>query len=233
MAKKTYWEMFNKIVRKVGLTNTFNDWTDETESIKEDINDIQKQVLSMSKTYLKKSGVLVSWGTVAGQAEYDIPTTVDKVSFVKVTVDSNDYFPEQITIPDFNELVNINQSSDIPEYWVIDKTKLVLYPTPVTNSLPIELNANIFATDLETDPSVSTDESTQLEIKEGYENVIYYYCLNEAYERQEDTTLWDRQLNKYEKLMKEYKDEVKNSTNSVVVKHRWNKSFKRDFTITN
>lgn len=233
MAKKTYWAMYRKIVLKVGLTNTFNDWKDETESIKEDINDIQKQVLSISKTYLKKEWVLIVWGTVATQKEYDIPTTVDKITLIQVTVDSNEYFPTELWIQEFNSLSNTNVSSDIPLYWTLDKTKLVLYPTPVTSSLPIELNANVYATDLVTDPSVTTDENTALEIKEGFENVIYYYCLNEAYERQEDTSMWDRQLNKFTTLMKTYRDEVRNSTNSVVVRHGVPRRINRNFTLTN
>ena len=233
MANKTYWAMFNKIVRKVGLINTFADWLEETESIKEDINDIQKQVLSISKTYLKKAWVLIPWGTVATQKEYDIPATVDKISLIKVTVSSREYFPTEIGIQEFNTLSNTEQVSDIPLYWTLDKNKLVLFPTPETSALPIELNANVFATDLVTDSGSSSDENTELEIKEWFENVIYYYCLNEAYERQEDTTLWDRQLNKFTTLMKTYRDEVRNSTNSVVVRHGIPNRINRDFTLTN
>lgn len=234
MAKKTFWWMFNKVVRKVWLTNTFSDWAEETESIKEDINDIQKQVLSMSKTYLKKAGVLIVWGTVASQREYDIPDNVDKITLVQVTVDTRDYFPRKLSIQDFNRLANTEQISDTPIYYTIDKTKLNLYPTPATSSNVIELNANIYATDLDTDPNSSIDETTELEIKEWFENVIYYYALNEAYERQEDVSLWDRQEAKYTNILKDYKNEVRNSTNSVVVKHNWNNTVNpnRNFTLT-
>ena len=100
----------------------------------------------------------------------------------------------------------------------IDKTKLVLYPTPETSSNPIELNANIFATELETDPSSNTDLWTLLEIKTWFENVIYYYALREAFRRLEDFSSADRYEREHDKLMIKYKDEVKNTTNSIVVK---------------
>lgn len=220
MANKTFWKLFNKIVRQCSLTNTFDDGNEETESIKEDINDIQKEVLTMSKTYLKKDGVPIAWWTVAWTKAYAIPDTVDKISYVKVTVDSNDYFPIKIGLPELHNLSNTNQTSDIPVYYAVDKTELVLYPTPATSSNAIDLNSNVYATDLETDPSVTTDENTQLEIKEWFENVIYFYALVEAYSRLEDFSNADRYQVKYEKLFKRYQDDVKNTTNSVVIK-RW------------
>jgi hypothetical protein len=235
MANKTFWKLFNKIVRQCWLSNTFDDGTEETESIKEDINDIQKEVLTLSKTYLTKSWVLISWGTVADQKWYDIPDTVDKVSLIKVTVDSNDYFPERIGIPEFNWLSNTNQVSDIPIFYTIDKKQVVLYPTPQTSSNPIELNSNIYATDLDTDPSSSTDENTPLEIKEWFENVIYYYALNEAFSRLEDFASADRYERKHDKLFIQYKKEVSNTTNSVVVKHDSNRRVNPNYnpTLTN
>jgi len=217
MAKKTFWEMFNKVVRKVWLTNTFNDWLDETESIKEDINDIQKEVLSISKSYLTKAWVLISWWTVATQNNYTIPTTVDKITTVKITSNSINYYPKKVSITEFHTFDNTNTDSDIPVIWTIDKTELYIYPTPVTSSLPIELNSNEFATDLETSPSVTTDQTTALEIKESFSNVIYYYALNEAYERLEDFASADRQLVKYEKIMKKYVDDVSNPTNDITI----------------
>jgi hypothetical protein len=219
MALKTYWEMFEDIVDQVWLTNTFNDWETETRRIKRDINDIQKEALSISKTYLKKAWVLIPWGTVADQKEYTIPTNVDKITLVQVTVDSRDYFPAELWIQDFNRLANTEQTSDIPVYFTVDKTKLVLYPNPLSNGNAIELNANAFATDLNTDPSVTTDQGTTLEIKEGYKNVIYYYVLSEAFSRLEDFASADRYERKQDKIMVKYKDEVRNPTNSVVVKH--------------
>lgn len=217
MAKRTFWDMFAKVVRQTGLSNTFNDSTEETESIKEDINDIQKQVLSISKTYLQKAWIAIAWWTVAAQNNYTIPTTVDKVSFVQITSWWVEYFPTEISVSEFNTFANTSSSSDIPSYWTIDKTKLYIYPTPTSSSLPITLNANQFATDLVTDPAVTTDQTTDLEIKEWYENVIYYYALNEAYNRLEDFASADRYLNKFEKLEDTYKKEVRSATNSIIV----------------
>ena len=217
MANKTFWDMFNKVVRKVWLTNTFNDGTDETHSIKEDINDIQKEVLSISKSYLTKAWITVAWWTVADQNNYTIPTTVDKVTSVKITSWGINYYPTEVSLDVFHSFDNITTSSDIPAIWTVDKTELYIYPTPTSNSLPIELNANQYATDLETDPAVTTDQTTALEIKEWYENVIYYYALMEAFERLEDFASSDRQLEKHEKLMKKYVDEVRNPTNNIVV----------------
>lgn len=235
MANKTFGELFNKVVRQCWLSNTFSDGTEETESIKEDINDKQKEVLTISKTYLKKSWVLISWWTVANQEDYDIPSTVDKVSFVQVTVDSNEYFPEKLSIPEYNKLANSNQTSDIPLFYVIDKTKLRLYPTPQSASNPIELNSNVYATDLETDPSSATDENTDLEIKEWFENVIYYYALTEAFSRLEDFASADRYERKHEKLFIRYKDEVRNTTNNIVIKRGHRKVIDPNYysTLTN
>ena len=224
MAKRTFWDMFNKVVRQVWLTNTFNDGLAETESIKEDINQIQKQVLSISKTYLKKAWISIVWGTVADQANYTIPTTVDKITNIQITSWWREYFPQKISITDFHKLANTNSSSDIPVFYTIDKSELYIYPTPVSNSLPIELNAWQIATDLETSPSVTTDQTTDLQIKEWYENVIYYYSLSEAYNRLEDFASWDRYDVKFEKINKDYKNEVRNPTNSVVIK-KWNTRF--------
>jgi len=217
MAKRTFWDMFNKVVRQAWLTNTFDDDIEETESIKEDINDIQKQVLTISKSYLTKAGVAISWWTVATQANYTIPATVDKITTVKVTDWDVVYYPDEISITEFHALDNVNASSSVPIYWTIDKTELYIYPTPDTSSLPIELNANEFATDLETDPGVTTDQATDLQIKEWFENVIYYYALNEAYNRLEDFASADRYQVKFEKLEKRYINEVRNSTNNIVI----------------
>ena len=224
MANKTYWDMFEDVVDQVWLSNTFDDWLTETKRIKRDINQKQKEVLSVSKTYLKKAWINIVWWTVATQKEYTIPTTVDKVSTVMVTVDSRDYYPEEISFQDFNRLANTESTSDIPVFFTIDKAKLVLFPTPETSSLPIELNANQYATDLNTDPALTTDQATALEIKEWYENVIYYYALTEALARLEDFAASDRYERKQEKLELKYIKEVKNPTNSVVVKS-WTKSF--------
>lgn len=218
MAKKTYWEMFVDVVDQVWLTTAFSNWTTETRRIKRDINDIQKQVLSISKSFLLKSWELIVWGTVASQAEYTIPTTVDKLSTVKVTVSSRDYFPIEISYQQFQRLANTESVSDIPVYYTIDKTKLVLFPTPETSSLPIELNANIYATDLNTDPSASTDQNTDLQIKEAYQNVIFYYSLYQAFRRLEDFASADRYQADYKEMLQDYKDEVRNPTNNIVVK---------------
>lgn len=224
MAKRTFWDMFNKVVRQVWLTNSFNDWEEETESIKEDINNIQKQVLSLSKTYLKKAWILISWGTVTDQANYAIPVSIDKITNLQITVATILYFPQKISITEFHRLANTNSSSDIPVFWTIDKSEIQIYPTPVTSSNPIELNAWQIATDLETSPSVTTDQTTDLQIKEWYENVIYYYTLWEAFNRLEDFASADRYERKFEKINKDYKNEVRNPTNSVIVK-RWNTRF--------
>ena len=72
MTKTTFGKMFDKVRRNAWLSNSFNDSTEETESIKEDINQIQKQVLSISKTYLKKVWIAIVWGTVADQKEYTV-----------------------------------------------------------------------------------------------------------------------------------------------------------------
>ena len=218
MAKKTFWDVFAKVARQVWLTNTFNDSTDETESIKEDINDIQKQVLSISKTYLKKAWILVSGWTVADQANYTIPTTIDKITNLQITSATVLYYPKLISITQFHNLANTGSSSDIPSFYTIDKNEIYIYPTPATNSNPIEVNAWEIATDLVTDPAVTTDQTTDLQIKEWYENVIYYYALNEAFSRLEDFASADRYDIKFEKLDKKYRNEVRNSTNSVVIK---------------
>jgi len=212
--------MFNKILRQTWNTNSFTDGTDETGSMKEDINDIQKQALSMSKTYLKKAWITIVWWTVAWQKAYNVPDTVDKITNVQVTVDSREYYPTEISFLQMQTLANTEQTSDIPVYFAIDKTQLVLYPTPESNSLPIEINANQLATDLEIDPSSSTDQNTALEIKEWYENVIYYYCLVEAFTRLEDFASADRYERKYNTMWKDYKNEVRKSTNNIVVK-KW------------
>jgi len=224
MAKKTFWDMFAKVVRQVWLTNTFNDGEEETESIKEDINDIQKQVLSLSKTYLKKAWILIGWGTVATQANYAIPATVDKVTNLQITVDTILYYPQKVSITDFHRLANTNSNSDIPVFWTIDKSEIYIYPTPVSNSNPIELNAWQIATDLETDPSVTTDQTTDLQIKEWYENTIYYYVLAEAFNRLEDFASADRYERKFDVMERKYKNEVRNPSNSVVIS-KWNTQF--------
>ena len=217
MAKKTFWEMFEDVVDQVWLTNTFWDWLTETRRIKRDTNDIQKEILSLSKSYLNKAGILISWWTVAWQANYVIPDSVDKISLVKVTVDTEQYFPERVSIQKYNTFVNTESTSDIPSFFTVDKNEVYLYPVPETDSNPIELNANQKGTDLETDPASSTDSTTALEIKEWYENVIYYYLLSMAYMRLEDVWLADRFEWKHEKLLKRYKEEVWNPTNSIVV----------------
>jgi len=216
---KTFGQLFSKVSRQTGQPYlTFSDGKGETHSIKEDISDIQKEVLTISGTYLTKSWVAIVGGTVASQKSYDIPATVDKITSVRVTVDSNEYFPNLIGIPEFNSYANTNQVSDIPIFYVVDKGQVVLFPTPETSSNAIELNANIYATDLVIDPSVTTDSTTELEIKEGFENVIYYYALMEAFTRLEDFASADRYSVKFEKLFKGYEKKVHNTTNSVVVK---------------
>lgn len=235
MAKKTYWEMFVDVVDQVWLTNTFDDWTTETRRIKRDINQIQKQVLSLSKTYLKKAWITISGWTVADQANYTIPVTVDKITNIQITSSSILYFPEHISISQFHRLANTNSSSDIPIFFTIDKNELFIYPTPVSNSLPIELNAWQIATDLDTDPSATTDQTTDLQIKEWYENVIYYYVLTEAFSRLEDFASWDRYDKKFDKIDLKYRNEVKNSTNSVVLKKWWTRFVDPNYynTLTN
>ena len=221
MAKKTYGEIFEDIVDQVGLTNSFNDWVKETRRIKRDINQIQKQVLSISKSYLTKAGVLIVGWTVVDQNNYTITDWVDKITDVKITSWWVEYYPDEISITKFHTLDNTNSSSDIPVFWTVDKWELYIFPTPETASLPIELNANKYATDLITDPSVLTDQATKLEIKEWYENVIYYYALTEAFNRLEDFASWDRYDNKFKEMFKDYKKEVRSPTNNIIV---WGKS---------
>lgn len=230
MAKKTFWEMFVDVVDEVWLTNTFDDSTTETRRIKRDINQVQKRVLSISKTYLKKAWILISWWTVADQANYTIPVTVDKITNIMITSSNINYYPDQISITEFHKLDNtFNSSSDIPRYWTIDKNELFIFPTPITNSLPIELNAGQIATDLNTDPSVTTDQATALEIKEWYEDTIFYYALERAFFRLEDFASSDRSKIDFKDMMKDYKKEVSNPGNSVVIWWRDTRRVNRDY----
>lgn len=233
MASKTYWDMFVDIVDQVWFTNTFNDWENETRRIKRDINQIQKEVLSISKTYLKKAWIVISWWTVADQANYPIPTWVDKVSVIKITVWDTDYYPEEISIWEYHRLTrNTDNTSDISSYFTIDKDEIFIYPTPASSSNTIEVNASQYATDLSTDPGATTDQNTNLEIKEWYENVIYYYALHMAYMRLEDVWLADRYEIKHEKLLDKYKWEVSNPTNSILVSSWYRRpSNPNDYTV--
>ena len=221
----TYWQLFTKIVNQIWLSNTFSDGSEETASIKNDIRDIQNEVLTFSKPYNTKSWVLISWWSVAWQNNYDIPATVDKISFIKITSWGIEYFPEEISINEFQTLLNNSSStSDIPVFFTIDKNQVYIYPTPASNSLPIELNSNEYATDLNIDESSTTDQNTSLAIKIGYINVYYYYCLSQAYMRLEDVWLADRYELKFEKLLKKYQEDVDNPTNNPVVKS-WRSMF--------
>ena len=215
---KTYLDMFDKIVKHVWLSNTFSDWDEETWLIKEDINDILQEVLTISKSYLKKAWISIPWWTVWWQRNYTIPDTVDKITTVKITTWWEDYYPKEITIGDFHKL-DEDADSDIPVFFTIDKGELYIYPTPSTSSLPIEVNANQYATQLNTKANSSTDNTTELDIKQWYENIIYYYWLSEAYLRLEEVWLADRYDIKHEKLMKKYRQEVNNPTNNPVVKY--------------
>ena len=161
--------------------------------------------------------MLISWWTVAGQNNYTIPTSIDKITNIKITDWDVNYYPTEISIFDFHALDNTNSEWDRPTFWTIDKTKLYIFPTPSSSSLPIELNVNEYATDLIIDPDDATDIDTDLSIKEWFENVIYYSALTEAFERLEDFASSDRQEVKKEKIMKKYVNDVRNPSNSVVV----------------
>lgn len=235
MATQTYWDMFTDVVDQVWLSNTFDDWTKETRRIKRDINRMLKQAVSIWGSYLKKDGVLISSWTVADQNNYNIPATIDKVSLIKITSWWVDYFPIEISINEFNTLINDTSStSDVPVFFTIDKNQIYIYPTPASNSNPIEVNGSVYITDLNTDPSLTTDQNTVLDIKEGFENVIYYYALYMAYMRLEDSVLAGEFKLEHEKVMREYKNKVKNTTNNPVVK-TWRTNFVNPneyFTIT-
>ena len=79
---KTLKQIYDQVVRKCNLTNTFADTTDKTAEIIEDINDTQKEVLKLTKGYLREAETTVTWWTVAEQFEYTIPSSLDKINYI-------------------------------------------------------------------------------------------------------------------------------------------------------
>lgn len=231
MAKITFWEMFKRIVGQIGLTNVFNDWKIETWLIKRDINQYLKEALSLSKSYQKKINQNIIWWSVASQNNYSIPDNIDKISYLRIKVWDVYYYPSEISIWDFNNVSNNIQTSDYIQYFCINNNEILFYPTFVSNSNEITINWTEKMVDMETDSSSSDNEDTELDIKEWYENVIFYRALEYAYLRINELSLADRFWLKADRLFERFKNEVSAWTNSILIKNWSSKPLNpNDFT---
>jgi hypothetical protein len=98
------------------------------------MNECRRQILNARRwKFLEKSKTL---STVASQQAYDLPSDLEWLTGLTVTISTQKYRPIQVNSRE--EWDRLNQSttptSDIPEYFFVNNTTLEFYPTPSSST---------------------------------------------------------------------------------------------------
>ena len=159
MAKRTRLEMSTVILRNLGNAPKFYTTTDRNDAMNKAQNDISEHTLAYVVTPDSQS-------TVAGQAEYDMPT--DPINVISVTYDSR-----RLTKVNESQIIDMqekgySESSNTgePQYWSVSAfNKVRLFPTPA-NIKTLKIRYATYA------PSLDDDADTTIYPRAAEEYII-------------------------------------------------------------
>lgn len=149
------------------------------------INSGQREIVAQNEGLLEKTALT---STVANQQEYTLPTDLLILKFISLKYSSQlSYFKlKGLKTTDFNEYIDgwagTSFGAGTPVVYTIFSGKIVLFPTPdatVADALKIYYNRI---------PVDVTGSSDTPDLPTLYHEVLVKYCLQQAYEMDED---WD------------------------------------------
>lgn len=143
------------------------------------INDAQEEIARTNEGLMETTG---SADTVANQAEYDMPADFSVLRSLKY----NGYRLKPLSLAEFNEYIDGYASSSspygagIPEVFTVWENKITLFPKPnesVTDGITIFYIKH---------PTAVVNLADALSLPLKYHNTIVTFCLQQAYELDED-----------------------------------------------
>lgn len=162
------------------------------------INSAMNQIVLQNESLLEKT---VTTSTIANQQTYDLPVDLLKLTAISYrnSTSSAYYRIKGYSLAEFNEKADgwdgTAERSD-PICYTINENKIVLFPVPATS---ISAGLKVFYTRKPVAVSITTDIP---ELPELYHQSIVKYCLQQAYEMDED---WDAVGNKAQEFDVELK----------------------------
>lgn len=224
MASRTYWDIFQDVIDQASLNNTFSDSTATTRLIKKAMAKAEVRARTDSEGYDKETSSTVT--TVANQNNYPIPTWADRVKKMYVLIGNRRYYLDADRLLGdiaFDRLLNFpTVASDIPQYWSIQKNEILIFPKPSAGGNSMVIYYNPISTTINSDPANSSDIATPCNIKEWYEDLLFYKGCEAAFRQREQfdiAAVWGKE---YDKIFAEFWNKVASPTTSPVSKYgRW------------
>lgn len=158
------------------------------------VNDAQRHIISSNELLLQK---IATADVIATQQDYALPSDLFMLRSISMKSGSiSTYYPLQgSNQADFNALLggwDTNTiSQGIPAYYHVFANILKLYPIPQTT---VTAGLKLFYTRYPTDLSIDTDV---IDLPLAYHNTVVDYCLQQAYELDED---WNAVKSKQEQV---------------------------------
>jgi hypothetical protein len=162
------------------------------------INSAQKQIILQNESLMEKTSTT---STVVAQQSYDLPVDLLKLNSIsyKSSTSVPYYRIKGYSLAEFNEKIDGwdgTAETGNPICYTISENKIIVYPVPstaVTNGLKIYYNRK---------PVLVTSVIDVPELPELYHDTIVKWCLQQAFEMDED---WDAVGNKAQEFDTELK----------------------------
>lgn len=156
------------------------------------INSGMRQIVLQNESLMEKT---VTTSTVAGQQQYDLPVDLLKLSGIQYREATNQAYRriKGYSLAEFNEIIDgwdessSNQTTGSPVCYTIYEQKIIVYPIPseiIIAAFKVYYNRS-------TVNVVTSTDTPELPLL--YHDVLVKYCLQQAYEMDED---WDAVGNK-------------------------------------
>lgn len=156
------------------------------------ITDAQLEIIRQNESLLQTTAVA---STIVDQDEYTLPTDLMTLHSVKY----NNFTLKGMNLVDFEEHIDGSDSRDnftngTPQVYYVWAGKFTLFPRPdtaLTNGLKIYYTKK---------PNPVASDTDSLSVPEQYHNAIVNFCLQQAYELDED---WEASGNKASQMQED------------------------------
>lgn len=218
----TYETTFNDIKYLSGNSgNTFSDGTSETALIKRLINASNKKNGSMASAQVIDATIT----TIANTPQYTLPSDFSHMVDMYYLQGTRRVSIDNLTEDMFLALENLLSNAMQFLYYTIRKTTISTVPTKQVWLYPIPSGVTTIyyrytalQTDLNTDPSATTNNTANLIAESGFENLDVYYVLYHLFSMREQPQQALTWKNEYDKRWKEYRAYIANYNTDLVVK---------------
>lgn len=221
----TYKDMFKRVSRAAGFLSTdaaFSNGSDITATVKELINESNKLNAALAPLRPKTYEISLTAGTNG----YELPADFQLMRYVHYLQGTRkiEIFPIQeegfLTLESVvsNSTLFIHYTVRFDESAGAQTKKLWLFPIPGQNGQKVYIDYLAGPSELNTDPTATTDQNTNLFAAPQFDSVDKAYCLWKIKAQLEMWTDADRYKADYLEAFQRMKDFVGRRNESIVVK---------------